>query len=189
MKYFSFLLIPFAALLDKPLVLWQRTISLEIDQLFSKITHLGKSEWILIPLGIYVIYYYRKSVIAYKTLYIWLCVAISGILVQPFKVAIGRARPSKFELEGVFSFKPFAFNSGYYSMPSGHATTALALSVALAILFPKYKVPLIIVGLFIAFTRIIVGAHYMSDIVAGGLIGTFTAIIISKHMFFKGKLT
>lgn len=171
---------------DEPAVLWQRTLSKQTDWIFSQITLLGKSEWILLPIGGYLLYLwfrYRKT--QYKLLYIWLCVAISGLVIQPFKWSIGRARPSKFELEGVWSLHSFTFNPNYFSMPSGHSTTAMALSCSLAVLFPKYRIPLIFVGMFIAFTRLVVGAHYPSDIFVGCCVGGVTALILKSH--FENK--
>ena len=62
------------------------------------------------------------------------------------------------------------------SFPSGHATTAFAAAVALALLVPRtgwWAIPLAAV---IAYSRVFLGVHYWSDVVAGALIGTAVAV-------------
>lgn len=71
--------------------------------------------------------------------YIFLTVALSGIVANLFKRLIGRARPVLFDEQGMFSFTPVFNSAKYQSFPSGHATTAAALFVGLAILFPRYR--------------------------------------------------
>jgi membrane-associated phospholipid phosphatase len=193
MKYSPFIAVALTFLLvrfvDEPTVLWQRTLSKDTDYLFSKLTHLGKSEWILVPIGVYLLYLwarFRKT--QFKLLYIWLSVAISGLVIQPFKWGIGRARPSKYEAEGIWSQHILTMNPNYFSMPSGHATTAMALACGLAVLYPKAKIPFIIIGIFIAFTRVVVGAHYPSDIFMGGCVGIATALILKSHFENKSWL-
>ena len=59
-----------------------------------------------------------------------------------------------------------------YSMPSSHAVNNFAAAIFFSKLFPKYKLPLILIAVLMALSRPIVGVHYFSDIVVGALIGT-----------------
>lgn len=66
-----------------------------------------------------------------------------------------------------------------YSMPSSHAVNNFAAAIFFSKLFPKYKLPLIIVAVLLALSRPIVGVHYFSDIVIGALIGMIIGYLMS----------
>ena len=117
--------------------------------------------------------------------YVLISVAISGLISNIFKRAIGRPRPELFGDQGLFSFNPFMHNSDFESFPSGHATTDGAFWTALALLFPPLRWPLLLVGLYLAFTRVFVGAHYPSDVLVGFGWGMwfafFVAVLFARH--------
>ena len=58
------------------------------------------------------------------------------------------------------------------SFPSGHATSALATSVAFGIEDPSFAIPALTWALLIAWSRFYLGVHHLSDIIAGALFGT-----------------
>jgi membrane-associated phospholipid phosphatase len=117
--------------------------------------------------------------------YVLISVAVSGLISNIFKRAIGRPRPELFGEHGLFSFNPFKHSADYESFPSGHATTSGAFWAALALLFPPLRWPLLLVGLYLALTRIFVGAHYPSDVLVGFGWGMwfafFMAILFARH--------
>ena len=55
-------------------------------------------------------------------------------------------------------------------------------------LFPKIKNILITIAVVIASTRVIVGAHYVSDIFGGALVAYITSILLRDKFFQKSKL-
>ena len=83
------------------------------------------------------------------------------------KRLIGRARPLRIEGSDIY-FAPFGWRNDYASLPSGHSTTAFAVAVALGALFPRLRVALWIYAGIIAVSRVILTAHYPSDVIAGG---------------------
>jgi len=111
--------------------------------------------------------------------YVLITVAISGLTVNIVKRAIGRPRPEQFGEHGLFTFNPFAHDSDFESFPSGHATTCGALWTALALLFPQFRWPLLLIGLYLALTRVFVSAHYPSDVVVGFGWGTWMAFLMA----------
>lgn len=117
--------------------------------------------------------------------YVLISVAVSGLISNIIKRAIGRPRPELFGDQGLFSFNPFVHNSDFESFPSGHATTCGALWTALALLFPPLRWPILLVGLYLASTRVFVGAHYPSDVLVGFGWGMwfafFVAILFARH--------
>lgn len=82
-------------------------------------------------------------------------------------------------------FSPFAGDASFESFPSGHATTIGSVFVAFALFFPRYGALLIAGGLWLGMTRIMVGAHYPSDVIAGLALGGWfsfmTAIVFARY--------
>lgn len=61
-------------------------------------------------------------------------------------------------------------------MPSGHSASAFAGAVVLAFLVPRAAPYLIALASVMAFSRIYVGVHWPSDVVAGAALGTAVAL-------------
>jgi undecaprenyl-diphosphatase len=59
-----------------------------------------------------------------------------------------------------------------FSFPSGHTMTAFAVAVPLSLTYPPLAIALLFCALSIAVSRILLGMHFLSDVVAGALIGT-----------------
>ena len=158
--------------------------------IFKLITKLGHSTWILVTsILVYLIYRKTKTILAHKALFIFSSVALSGILVDIMKIIFSRARPKLYFAEDVYAFHFLEFKTKavYYSFPSGHSSTALSFAFALSMLFPKYRVELMLMGIVVAFSRVVVTAHYLSDIVAGGMIGAFVSYYIYTK-YFKERM-
>ncbi len=65
-----------------------------------------------------------------------------------------------------------------FSFPSGHTVTAFAIAVPLMIAYPNLAAGVFFCALSIAVSRVILGMHFLSDVLAGALIGSllgFTA--------------
>jgi undecaprenyl-diphosphatase len=68
------------------------------------------------------------------------------------------------------------------SFPSDHATVAFALALVVMLWSPRLGTWMLLLALLIALSRVVVGVHYPTDILAGMLIGSVTAWFI--HRFF-----
>ncbi|HWG83834.1 MAG TPA: phosphatase PAP2 family protein [Deinococcales bacterium] len=67
------------------------------------------------------------------------------------------------------------------SFPSGHATRAFALAVAAALLWPRWRWPLLLAAAWVGFSRAYIGAHWPLDVLAGAVLGTLIALAVSRQ--------
>lgn len=107
----------------------------------------------------------------------------SGVVSQVLKRCIERVRPFAFDLNQPAgdSFTGFELlkNSAdmTQSFPSGHTTAAVALAVILAWLYPHRKYVFYGLALWLMMYRVAMGAHYVSDTLAGAFIGASCAYV------------
>ena len=100
---------------------------------------------------------------------------VSFAVVRILKILLGRARPGH---GADFTF--FSLNSDYNAFPSGHSTDALVSGVFLYYLIKQSKYPAwrflpLIFAFCIAVSRVLVSAHYPSDVAGGMAIGIMGA--------------
>ena len=72
-------------------------------------------------------------------------------------------------------FPLFSAGSNGQSFPSGHAATAIGLAVALSILYPRGRWFFALLAVTVAACRVIVHAHFPTDVVAGLMLGGASA--------------
>ena len=58
-----------------------------------------------------------------------------------------------------------------FSFPSGHSMSAFAIAVPLCIFYPQLQAGLLALSLSIAVSRVILGMHFVSDVVVGSMLG------------------
>jgi undecaprenyl-diphosphatase len=80
----------------------------------------------------------------------------------------GRRRPCQIEPHCWATLLP----PDRFSFPSGHTMTAFAVAIPLSMFYPSLTIGLLFCALSIATSRILLGLHFLSDVVAGALIGT-----------------
>ncbi len=158
----------------------------------EQITDFGKSGWFLWPLGILFLMLaalpsattrISQAVMAalmVRVGFLFLAIGAPGLFVTIFKRMIGRARPMIDGGPHPFEFKPFIWHAAYASMPSGHATTAFSVLVAFGTLWPRGRTVLWLYALAIVASRIVVSAHYPSDVLAGAVVGTVGALLVRR---------
>jgi undecaprenyl-diphosphatase len=108
---------------------------------------------------------------------LFLAIAAPGLVVSIVKRIVGRARPLVAN-EDVFLYKFFLWRVEYASFPSGHATTAFAAAVALGVLWPRLRPLFWAYAVVIALSRVIVTAHFPSDVAAGAIAGAVGALLV-----------
>jgi undecaprenyl-diphosphatase len=82
---------------------------------------------------------------------------LSVLLFLCLKRLAGRSRPCQIEPQ--------------FSFPSGHTMTAFAVTIPLALFYADLTAGLLFCAFSIAVSRILLGMHFLSDVIAGAAIG------------------
>jgi membrane-associated phospholipid phosphatase len=166
---------------------------------FDNITDYGKSGWFLWPLGLLflalaalppMVTPFSQRVLAtimVRVGFLFTAIAAPSLFVTIIKRLIGRARPMVGGSLDPFLYSPFVWRAAYAGMPSGHATTAFAALVAFGTLWPRSRTLWLVYALLIAVSRVVVTAHYPSDVLAGALVGIGGAVLV-RHYFAQRRL-
>lgn len=170
--------------LDIPVAQWvnahQSDSIKSVGHFFEEI---GKSHWILGYCIVMIIITWRSMrSVAHKHLGLFASVAVSGIVANVIKVIACRPRPPLFIERGITEWNLFGFQMDYIwnSFPSGHATTGLAIAISGSFIYPRLRWLFWIIGIAIVLGRVILNAHYVSDVIAGSLLGAIVAIWIGN---------
>lgn len=99
----------------------------------------------------------------------------SLIITQGMKYAIKRPRPYVAHPDRITAYD----HSGSSSFPSSHTSTAFALATSLSLEYPKWYViaPSFLWASGVAYSRMNLGMHYPTDVLAGMLIGAGSAYL------------
>ena len=167
----------FFLLFDYSIASFFHSLNYQTKSLFGTLTHFGDSLYFFIPTILtWALVKIIKSknqimnTISEISLFIFLNILLSGIVTQILKHIIGRPRPVLFNGFDLKSLDIIHFDSKWHSFPSGHSATIFAFIFCMIFLFPKIKNILITIAIIIASTRVIVGAHFISDIFGGALV-------------------
>lgn len=160
-------------LVDRQLALHGAALPWEIADAARILTEFGEGQWVIIPAVLLFIYGWRagRDNLARWAFLLLVTVAASGGIANGLKVLFGRWRPVAFIEGEEFGFSPLTTGSVNASFPSGHATTAAASALVVALWFPKLRWYAIALGVLIASTRVVLSMHYPSDVAAGWLLG------------------
>jgi len=168
-------------LLDRPLSLFCQDLNPEVIQVFQWITKLGKSTGYLVGFAVLFVFFKffrRRPIAANRALFLFAAVALSGLTTDLIKPLVGRLRPKLLFEANLYGFDPFRIGYEYNSLPSGHATTVFALAAALMLFSPRWRLPLVGFAAVVGLSRIVVGAHYLSDVMAGAYVGIMTVFLL-----------
>ncbi len=166
----SAVFIAFSFLLDKLIIQLINVIEYPIlFKLFYIITLLGEPYvyiWIILFLTIALIinnHSIKKFIIT---------IIVGAVSEFILKTIINRPRP--FEALNVSS----TVSTSMSSFPSGHTMMFFVMIPYLTNKFPKITIPLWTISILVGFSRIYLGVHYFSDVVAGAIIGYFIGLMI-----------
>jgi undecaprenyl-diphosphatase len=156
------------------------------SDILNTIAHIcsGVGQWGTIWVVVAIILFYREEVRDHLFFIPFIAVGfLSGISEVILKWIIARPRPTSDM--GVYVLA----DPGNYSFPSTHATVSFAFAYICTVVEPKLRVLVYTFAVVISLSRIYLGVHYPSDILAGALLGTGVGMIV-RHIelnFLRSK--
>lgn len=152
--------------------------NIRLDAMFTGVTHSAYPLTYGVPAILFGYSLLKKNIGAKeKAIYIGTAVIASGVISTLLKYTAKRERP--------YVTYPFIQNvtvEGSPSFPSGHTTGAFALATSVSIAFPKWYIilPSYLWAASIGYSRLDLGVHYPTDVLASILIGSGTSYLCYK---------
>jgi len=179
----------------------KKNLSREVYIFFSSLTEYGRAVYYLVPVGIiclisWILFYFKKSEkiksLGEKTLFIFIAISACGLFVDILKPIFGRWRPRQLVKDGSYGFEFFEFKEELFSFPSGHTSNMISFITAIFLITPKkYRIflsPLFIYALLMLISRLVINAHYISDLIFSTYLAIFITISIHSLLFHRGYL-
>jgi undecaprenyl-diphosphatase len=137
----------------------------------------GGDGWLWCALGLILVVYGGQ--LRFEAIGAGVGSAFVGICIfRVLKKASHRKRPCEIEPHCWASILP----PDKYSFPSGHSITSFGVAISVGMFYPELQVCLLAAAFLIAASRIILGMHFLSDVLAGSAIGTILGLI-GFHLF------
>ena len=116
-----------------------------------------------------------------RALVLILAAALAGAAAGGLKILTGRERPSHLDQpvgrERLYFGGPWrGVDAPFQSFPSGHTTGAFASATCLSAFYPPARVVFYGVAVAAGVNRVVKHQHFLSDVVAGGLLGHLVAL-------------
>ncbi len=137
-----------------------------LDPVMKVVTTLGNAGILWIVLTLLLLIFPKTRRIGWMSA----CALLFSLLINNIllKNLVARTRPY-YVVEGLI---PLIKKPAEFSFPSGHAGSSFASACVLYRRLPKkFGVPILILAILISFSRLYVGVHYPSDVLAGALTG------------------
>ncbi len=158
-----------------------QTLSIDwLDQMTPFLTNLDDYLWMKIALPLLIFFFffkkYKRTGITYF-LFLILSVSMSDFIGGKIKKIVLRPRPFQvIETQTILKAQAKENRSFY----SNHSSNNFTAATYLTAFFPGGQIYFFAIATTIALTRVHVGVHYPSDILAGALMGLIWGLIFSR---------
>jgi membrane-associated phospholipid phosphatase len=172
--------------IDQPLALYlKHNLNQRIVNVSEFITHFGKGTayYIAFPLlFLFFKFIVKRQIWANASGFMFLAILTPGLLCTLLKVILGRTRPILLFSENLYGFTFFKFDAAHLSFPSGHSTLITSVMIGLCFILPRFWNYFFALFIIISLSRVLVCAHYISDIVAGMYLSIFMVPWVYKKL-------
>jgi lipid A 4'-phosphatase len=184
--------------IDRPLALALKAHAGRLEHLAAAIAAFGTSAMWLVASGLMGIALWvagRRSasaraaeayrIASQKALFFVIAVGGAGLIVNLLKIVFGRARPRLLFSEHLYGFQFFGPDADFWSFPSGHTVTAVAVAAAVTFLWPRLLAPFAVLAVLVGLARVVATAHYLSDV----LFSVYVAVVfaLSTKVWFERR--
>lgn len=174
---------------DKPIAVFMEQHYEATPLLFIAhlVTNFGITSYYIIFFGFSLLFakIFWKNKNAMKIIwFFFLVILVSGVTCDIIKIILSRARPTEWFHHQLYGFYFFNFKtSNMWSFPSGHATVITSIMVSASLLWKRFWPIFMLIILLVSFSRLVLTAHYLSDIMAGMYLGAIISITIYRIMY------
>ena len=166
---------------EGPILLWiQEYLRSDLlTPIVTFVTHLGDKGWFWIALAVLFLLLPRQRRVG-------ICMACAMLLNfllnnMLLKRLVARTRP----YEAVEGLHRLIEAQSDFSFPSGHSGCAFAAAVVIFLMCPRrIGIPALVLAALIALSRLYVGVHFPTDVLAGACIGTLAAVLVCRKRPF-----
>lgn len=189
-----------ASLLDAEVAHFAQTLPEPLVAVFGWITRLGESDYILVPAAIAFFVCAGLALLVRRptprlalrqaagiAAFVFVGIGLPGLVTGIVKRIIGRSRPALLDTVGSLDFRTWSWTDWtYQSFPSGHTTTAFAIYFVVSFLLPRSYPFMLAFAMLVGVSRIVVGAHYPTDLIGGAIVGTLGAYLVRNVFAARG---
>jgi membrane-associated phospholipid phosphatase len=111
-----------------------------------------------------------------------LAMMLAGVVGTVIKRTFPRPRPS---VQTEMRWGGPRFSSKYHSFPSGHVAASTAFFGVLFLARRRVGLACLAIPILIGFSRMYIGAHYLSDVVCAAILGTLCALVVAHFLFLQ----
>ena len=177
---------------DKPLAYYLQRLDLK-DNFYplTWLTQLGsinKCFAILLSLALFFRYIKHNKNAELRTWFLILCVFLTSMICLVLKMVLGRARPELLFSDHLYGFYGFATHRYFWSLPSGHTSTIMGLVFGLIILFPRFIIAFLIVGMIVVASRVLLTQHFLSDVLTAMYLALLEIGLLVRFLLHKKYL-
>ena len=186
--------------IDRPVArLLKAHVGGDVEGFFQVVTRLGEAQLYLVPAGLawagLMVVSLRAATFATRQKlrtwavtpgFLFLSIAVSGLISNAIKVSLGRYRPRYLFEDGTYGFNPFSRHWGMNSFPSGHSQAAFAAMTALMVIFPRHAALWLTIAVLVAMSRVVTTVHYLSDAVAGSWLAICVTLALARAFRQRG---
>ena len=115
-----------------------------------------------------------------------LAMAIAGVTGTVIKRTVPRARPS---VKSELRWGGPRFSTKYHAFPSGHVVASTAFFGVLVFARRRVGLVCLAIPILIGFSRMYLGAHYLSDVVSAAVLGILSAALVWRFFVREPETT
>ncbi len=159
----------------------------------AMLTFTGRYVWVLMLLFILFLFFYRtpkKEAFVATLFFVLVFVVCDQLSSSFFKPLFERLRPTYHPDFRDWVDVVNGYRSGGYGFISGHATNSFGIALFLSLLFGNrwVTIPVFIWALVNSYSRIYLGVHFVSDVVAGALVGALSGWLLYEiYVWFRHR--
>ncbi len=177
--------------IDLPLAIYLRESGWALVRpALDTIGELGRAEgWVAAAVLLYIVSLWGRQKAGAAEWWAWLgrycllllaSLAATGATIHLLKALVGRSRPSAFFSDGLYGLGRVAEGRPWDSFPSGHTQVAVTVAVVLALALPSLRLPILTAAALVGFSRMVSGAHYLSDVLVSALLCSLIVLALSR---------